>query len=85
MNMMLLSLARQEEMCSLAMAAIHHYCDERPSAPSLELGRLQELVIKRAATGTLDDWRDVLDAALSDAGYAVYWRGNEVFEVVGWA
>lgn len=83
MTIMPLSLARQDEMCVLAMAAIRHYCDQRPI--ELDLATLHGLVVKRATTGTLDDWRDVLDAALSDAGYAVYWRGNEVFEVVGWA
>lgn len=83
MNMMSRSLARQEELCALAMSAIQQYCDDRAS--ELELDRLRQFVVKRAASGALDDWRDVLDAALSDAGYAVYWRGNEIFEVVGWS
>jgi len=66
------------------MAALSKFWRRHGYPPEPEINNLRIFIERRAASGTLQDWRDVLDAALSDAGYAVSWRGSQVLEVTEW-
>lgn len=71
----------QHELYERALSAIARY-RERHAFPSQEvIDGLRERLTQPAPPGSQYDWRDALDVAMWDAGYAIEWQGNEIFEV----
>ena len=74
-------IAVPQNLCERALAAIVQYRQRRAFPPQEVIDRLHDRLTRPAIPGSLYDWRDALDHAMWEAGYAVEWRGDEIFEV----
>lgn len=74
--------AQHDELSAHAIRAVEDYQLRRGSLPQAIIGGLQDGLKSWTAKAPRQDWRDFLDEVLWQAGYAVEWRGAEIFDIL---
>lgn len=78
MRLDLVAFQEQAMLYDVALAPLHRHWARRGGPSEGAVTRICDLVFAKAAYRPVADWKAVVCEAVEEAGYGVFWNGDEV-------